>query len=486
MLKIREKSSEFLVYIYTQDADLGAQVKLRLSLGKYQAFYFANFEELENRMSEDIPHIVVMDIETLLISPSEAFESLLTFSSEIKFVLLARSEQLESLEVFKDYNLLQVFERAQQGVAFQVLNAVDEGCETLYRIYQNEHIYQMFKSESEQSENLKTLIEQERFGPEVRPFQNRIAVYRTAESKDDLLQKFFQQTPQQSWVFLKYIKSIQTYIAVSYQNMPENWVEGISFKIPISEEEFNQQLMLGSIPESLVAYLNNKWSTLAIKVLPLLLKDEVEGLMVTTQDVSAEVAEDFSLMGLVYNILVLESKPSYSDVEDQLTGFYNRLFYSRILEKEIDRCKRTLSPLSIIKISLDAYNEIEISQGKVFCQEIIKKIADMIKKTSRLPDYACRTGENEFSLVLTNCNRKGAALRAERLRQALKNENFSKTGIVVTVSQGISEYPTLTKSAIMLDESAKKALDFISSKGTDKICIYKAPRDHQPDFQVNA
>lgn len=486
MLDIRDKASEFLVYVYSQDADLGAQTKLQLSLGKYQVFYFADFQELMERMSEDIPHMVVVDIEFLLIPVNEAFEKILSISNEIKFLLLARHDQIEPLETFKNYNLLQVFDREQQGVAFQVLNAVDQGAEALFRLYQNEHIYKMFKYESEQSENLKTQIIQDRMAPEVRPFQTRIAEYRTAESKDDLLQRFYQQTPRQSWAFLKYIKSIQTYIAVSYQNMPENWVEGISFKVPIAESEFNQQLILGSIPDSLDEYLKNKWSVPVVKVLPLLIKDEIEGLMVTTQDVVAEVAEDFSLMSLVYNILAAESKPAYSDVEDQLTGFYNRLFYNRILEKEIDRCKRTLSPLSVIKISLDAYQEIEISQGKIFCQEVIKKIADMIKKTSRLPDYACRTDENEFSLVLTNCNRKGAALRAERLRQALRSENFSKTGITVTVSQGISEYPTLTKSAASLDESAHKALEFISSKGADKICIYKAPRDHRPDFQVNA
>ena len=56
---------------------------------------------------------------------------------------------------------------------------------------------------------------------------------------------------------------------------------------------------------------------------------------------------------------------------------------------------------------------------------------------------------------------------------------------MITVSQGISEYPSLTKSAETLDESARKTLEFIITKGGDKICIYKAPSDHKPDFQVN-
>lgn len=484
-MDIRERASEFLIYIFSQDADLGASVKLRLTTAGYEVFFFADFDALLSRMNEALPHLVVIDTESLLIGVDKAFESIFSYSHEIRFVLLASDNHIDGFEGYRAFNLLQVLNRSQKFVDSQVLSVVDQGCESLYRLYQNEHIYDMFEAESLQGQHLKQQIDYERRGPEVRPFQTRIADYRTSESKEDLLQKFFAQTPQQSWVFLKYIKSIQTYIAVTYQNMPEKWVEGISFKIPSDESQFNQQIILGEIPESLVDYLKKKWSVAAIKVMPLLLKDQIEGLMVSTQDILATVAEDFSLLSLVYNLLTIESQPVHLDVEDQLTGFYNRLFYSRVLDKEIDRCKRTLSPLSLIKVSLDAYQEIELSQGKAFAQEVIRKVAEMIKKTSRLPDYACRTDENEFSLVLINCNRKGAALRAERLRQVLKTENFSKTGVNVTVSQGISEYPSLTKSASSLDESAKKALDFISSKGGDKICIYKAPRDHRPDFQVN-
>ena len=190
-------------------------------------------------------------------------------------------------------------------------------------------------------------------------------------------------------------------------------------------------------------------------------------------------------MSLVYANLVHESLPKFLDVEDSLTGFYNDLFYKRILDKEIDRSKRTFSPLSVIKIKIDKFLEIETSYGRSVADEIIKKVANQIRATSRLPDYICRTAENEFSLVLINCHRKGAALRAERLRQSLELEKFSKSGLQITVSQGISEYPTLTNTIQELNQSAFDAMKFISEKGGNKICIYKAQSDHRPDFSVN-
>ena len=219
--------------------------------------------------------------------------------------------------------------------------------------------------------------------------------------------------------------------------------------------------------------------------MPILLRDKIDGLLVTTQEIPIEVAEDFSLFSIVYALIHFESMPKYLDVEDKLTGLYNELFYRRLLDKEVDRSKRTFAPVSVIRVSIDRFKEIEVSLGKQSCDELLQKLAQLLQKTSRLPDFICRVAESEFAIILTNCNRKGAAVRAERLRLAINKESYVHSGVRVSVSQGISEYPTLTNSAIDLDDTAAKSLEFISKKGGDKLCIYKAPDDHQPDFSVN-
>lgn len=465
---------------------MGARIRLDLNQAKYEAFFFADFEEMLQRVQLDPPHIVVLDHPSLVISLSSFFQKILGVSTEIKVICLSEPDYYMSLLDFHEYNLVQFFDRHAKNVSVQVLTSVDLICESLFRLYQNEQLFISNQEKSKKVEQLNESIVKERTGPQIRPFQMRIADYKSADSKEDILQIFFKQTPLHSWVFMKYVKSISTYIAVSNQNMPEKWIEGLSYKVPALETEFNDKVAVGDFPLSLTYYLKSKLEVEAVKILPLVIKNEVEGILVTTQDIPAEVAEDFSLMTLNYALMSLEAQPQFLDVEDTLTGFYNQLFYKRILEKEIDRSKRTFAPLAVIKVAVDSFKELEISQGRGFCDEVLKKVADVIKKTSRVPDYACRTGENEFSVILTNCNRKGAALRSERLRQLLKLESFSKAGLVITVSQGISEYPTLTKTAENLDVSARKALDFILTKGGDKICIFKAPNDHKPDFQVNS
>ncbi len=483
-MNIRDFSNDFNISLLSQDAHLGALLKVSLSRANYETYFFTDHSEFVDRMVLSPSHIVVIDVETLIVPLHEYIERLLKISTEIQFVFLSPEQNMLSFMNYQKYNLAMVLDRADKAIAEQLLMVVDLICEKLYRVYQNEQVFEAYQNEKDIHLKLQEKVKDEVQSPNVRPYQSRISTYRLAESKEQLLDQFYQATPTQAWFYLKLVPTIQTLICVSSANCPEEWSEGLSYKIPAREKGFSEQLLSGIIPEGLLSYLKVKLGVDKIKFLPLIIKQSVEGLLISTQDISAEVAEDFSLMSLVYSNLVYESQPKYLDVEDSLTGFYNELFYKRILDKEIDRSKRTQSPLSIVKIKIDKFLEIETSQGRLVADEIIKKVAQQIKATSRLPDYICRTAENEFSLVLTNCHRKGAALRAERLRQSLEAEKFSQAGLQITISQGISEYPTLANSLEHLNASAASAMQFISEKGGNKICIYKAQKDHQPDFMV--
>lgn len=241
---------------------------------------------------------------------------------------------------------------------------------------------------------------------------------------------------------------------------------------------------MGQMPQSFETYLLQKFNVSRIKFLPMIVGGKIEGLLISTQEISAEVAEDFSLMSLVYELNFAENKTPQIEIEDNFTGFYNRGYYLKILDREIDQAKRILQPLSVIKLSIDKLAELEISQGRRVADEVLREVADQLKFSSRISDYICRTDTNEFALVLVNCSRKGAAIRAERVRMGVNQAKIHRSGLDISISQGICEYPSLSHDAISLDESATKALKFIANKGGDKICISKASQNHTPDFVV--
>lgn len=485
-MNIRNYASQFCLFTFSQNVDLGARIKFALTQAQYDNFFFTDLDELKTRVEIEPPHFVILDVESLLEPVSRVLLSLKEFSAEIKVILLCSNDNYSQLIKFKSEQVAHIFSFETAFIENYLTDAIDLLAECLFRTYQNEQVFEELKSTQEQRDHLQQTLNQEREAPQVRPYQLRIAEYKSATSKENLLDLFYQQTPQQSWIYLKFVPSIKTFLCVSYSQVPTDWVEGFSYKVSQSVEQFSTDLLTGVLPESFSFYLKNKFSTDKFKFLPVVVKEKLEGLLLSTQDISAEVAEDFSIMSLVYALFVLEAEPKQLDVEDQLTGFYNKLFYSKMLDREIDRSKRSYSALSLIKISVDKLNEIEISQGQEVANHIIKKVAQLIKATSRIPDYLCRTDVNEFTLVLTNCNRKGAAIRAERLRQVMNEEKLIFGGVPLTVSQGISEYPTLTADAFELDETALRALRFISQRGGDKICIYKPTAIHKPDFTVES
>jgi diguanylate cyclase (GGDEF)-like protein len=484
-MNIRDYSSDFSISIFSQDATLGADLKLALSEAKYETVFETDHSELIKTLQVKPSHCLVIDIETLILPIHVLIQSILNISNEIQFIFLSPDSNISVFEKYKKYNVNFIVDRQTACLSDMILMVTDMVCEKLYRVFQNEQIFEAYIAEKDRSASMESDRVSELASPGVRPYQNQISIYKLAESKEQLLDQFYEATPTQTWLYLKLVPTIQSLVCVSASNAPDNWSEGLSYKIPKKENNFTQVILNGNLPEGLHEYLKNKLAVDQIKFLPLLIKDQIEGLLISSQEIDAVVAENFSLMSLVYANLTYESQPKYLDVEDSLTGFYNELFYKRILDKEVDRACRTFAPVSLIKVKIDKFLEIEASHGKSVTDEIIKKVADQIKTTSRLPDYICRTGENEFSLVLINCHRKGAALRAERLRQSLDLVKLKQSGLRITVSQGISEYPTLAGSIDELNESATNALKFISEKGGGKICIYKALSNHRPVFSVD-
>lgn len=484
-MNIESIASQFEVFIASQDPDLAARTKVSLSRIGFRASHFSDFESYLESLQRTPPHIVVFDSLSMLASFSDALEKSLQVSQEIYFIPIVSSDRVVPLQKYRQFNVISVLDRKLEFLETHVAMAVMNAAELMVRTFQNEQLLNSLQSEKAKSLTIIRERENELASVRPKPYQSRITDYKLAESKEELLNIFYRHTPDQTWIYLKFIDSIQTFMGISSHLAPESWVEGLSFKVPRGQNEFLKTITRGELPQPFFNYLTEKFDTARIKVLPILLREKIDGLLVTTQEIPIEVAEDFSLFSVVYALIHFESMPKYLDVEDKLTGLYNDLFYRRLLEKEVDRSKRTFAPVSVIRVGIDRFKEIEVSLGKSSCDELLQKLAQLLQKTSRLPDFICRIGESEFAIILTNCNRKGAAVRAERLRLAINKESFVHSGIRVTVSQGISEYPSLTNSADELDDTAAKSLEFIATKGGDKLCIYKAPDDHQPDFSVN-
>ena len=79
-MNIKEYATDFTVFVLSQDAELGSSVKLALSQSRYDAYFFADYDEMTERLRLAPPHVVIVDQNALLTDLAGFFEKVLTLA----------------------------------------------------------------------------------------------------------------------------------------------------------------------------------------------------------------------------------------------------------------------------------------------------------------------------------------------------------------------------------------------------------------------
>lgn len=498
-MNIRDYSSQFTIYVYTTNVDLGASAKVYLSQAGYDAFYFQDSETLEQRLRENPPHILVFATEGLSGSLSDFVVKVQEINEEIKFIVISAVTQFDILAQYNSHGFVDVISNEPVALESRIVWSVDRACEKLYLTYQNEQLFddlQVTKTKMEEAhaaalKSMAAVESKKPAGPPGPSAPMRIAEYRSSQSKEDVVQKYLNYLGNSVCVFFKFLPSVRSFVATHAHGIPGSSIQGVGVQLEAGDlKELSSQLAIGLLPERFSEMLTAAFNFKPPKALPLYAHNALEGVFVYSGTMPAAeikaLSEEFTLMSLCYSNLALEKKVDALEVQDYVTELFNRNYYQKVLEDEVVRARRLKQPLAVVKVAMDDLYEIESSLGETVRDELLKSLATIITKTSRTNDVTCRTAANEMAMILPHCSRKGAALRAERLRRIIEGTSFIDNGMKLSISLGISEYPTLCDSAKTLDETASKALMHIADKGGNKICLYKASESHKPEYEVPA
>jgi len=128
---------------------------------------------------------------------------------------------------------------------------------------------------------------------------------------------------------------------------------------------------------------------------------------------------------------------------DSMTGLYNRRYFDNALRNEFSRHKRLGSHLSLIMVDVDHFKKFNDHYGHLEGDDCLRQIARILKVVvERAPDIVARYGGEEFVVILPNTNSRGAAILAERIREAVLGMSLphadSETAAFVTVSLGVA------------------------------------------------
>lgn len=155
-------------------------------------------------------------------------------------------------------------------------------------------------------------------------------------------------------------------------------------------------------------------------------------------------------------------------VIDGLTGLYNRRYFKELMTIETTRLKRHAGNFSLLMIDIDNFKTYNDTKGHVAGDELLKKAATLFKKLVREVDWVCRYGGEEFVVMLSETDKQGAQLVAERL--------VVQTGLYLptTISLGVANYPVDTQDVSQLVEKADAALYNAKKTGKNKWCPAEA------------
>jgi diguanylate cyclase (GGDEF)-like protein len=127
---------------------------------------------------------------------------------------------------------------------------------------------------------------------------------------------------------------------------------------------------------------------------------------------------------------------------DPLTGAPNRRYFTRRLNRELERIRRFGGGLCVISLDIDHFKQINDRYGHTAGDAVLQEIVQRMRQClPRSTDWCARMGGEEFVVVLEGTGLAGATIVAERLRLAIAAPPMrTKAGIIdVTVSIGVSE-----------------------------------------------
>lgn len=161
---------------------------------------------------------------------------------------------------------------------------------------------------------------------------------------------------------------------------------------------------------------------------------------------------------LIANVLVigiafpLAQSQEQSAQTDFLTGLANRSRGYAMLVNEISRAQRYEESFSIILFDIDHFKRINDQCGHPCGDAVLREVAVFANGHIRRSDLLARWGGEEFLLLMTHSDLASARLKADHLRQQLKNRAFH-TDIALTASFGVTTYYPYDSANSMLERA---------------------------------
>jgi len=261
-------------------------------------------------------------------------------------------------------------------------------------------------------------------------------------------------------------------IISQFQISSDNFIDWIIDKKKIFIKEEQQGLM--SL-ENFNRLYGNLGEIEAELVLPLVFKDNLIGFFIfgPKDDHRPYIQSDINILQTLASqaAIAIENARLYSEaITDSMTRLYHHKYFMMRLKEEMNRSKRYGHPMNLLMIDIDNFKSINDICGHLAGDKVLVGVAHFIKNKVRITDIVGRYGGDEFAVIVTATDHKGAMLLAGRLREGLEQTSF-EGNIKLTISVGVCSFDTSAKEMTTeeLIDTADKTLYLAKKNGRNRI-----------------
>jgi len=176
---------------------------------------------------------------------------------------------------------------------------------------------------------------------------------------------------------------------------------------------------------------------------------------------------------LAIEYALLYERTRQAAITDRLTGLFNFGYFMDRLKEERMRAERYHRLLSIALFDIDHFKKYNDAHGHPAGNEVLKKIASILKEEAREVDIVARYGGEEMVLVLPETSRRRAVDLADRVRRRIEKTHFDKMETQplgkITISAGVSTYPVDAGNEEELIRKADQSLYRAKSLGRNQV-----------------
>lgn len=159
---------------------------------------------------------------------------------------------------------------------------------------------------------------------------------------------------------------------------------------------------------------------------------------------------------------------------DPLTGLMNRRAFNEKISRILVGKRANEFPLSVLYMDLDHFKPVNDQAGHAAGDELLRRIAQLMRDRIRDTDTLARMGGDEFAIVLSPCPPTKAEEIAHGIREAINRYGFQWDGQTfhVAASIGIVHVPphwsNLDDCLVAADAACYKA----KNSGRDRVVVH--------------